>query len=129
MSDLVVFKVGGRDYPIPRDRIPPNSYLETAATTTIGDPASRLIIRDLTPEEFDPVYEWIVNRTIRANLNQEQFEATLDRLLINPLDSYDLSMILEEDMRAHMYQPGYENHPMNTDLFYGLIDVVPELWK
>lgn len=125
----VIFKVGGKDYPIPRNRIPPGSYLELALTTGVGGKTESPEINDLTSDEFDPVYQWLVNRTLPKDFDIEQFYATLDRLLISPLESYELSLILEEDMRAHMYQPGYEDHPMNTELFYGLVDVTPELWK
>lgn len=125
---IVKYSVDGTIYFIPRNKIPKDSYLDVVTTTGVGG-GHTVHPLPVSQEEFEPVYQWLVNRSIPLKTNMEQFSETLNGLLINPFETYDTALIVEEDMRAHMYQPGYEDHPMNTDPHYGLIDVVPDLWE
>lgn len=48
--------------------------------------------------------------------------------IMEKANSYESASAVEEDMRAHMYQAGYEQHEMNTNPYYGLIKIDEKLW-
>mgnify|MGYP006908214950 CR=1 FL=1 len=54
---------------------------------------------------------------------------TFDYLGIDPRSRYELTLTLEEEMRAKMYLPDYQDHPMNTDPHHGLIELTEEIWN
>ena len=44
-------------------------------------------------------------------------------------DTYDASLLIENDMRNNMYEPEMKDDEMNTNPYYGLVKITVEMWK
>ena len=121
------FNVDNKVYSIPRSRVPRGSLLDLLTVTTLSVEREENVFKipNITHEDFDHVYDYLVNGIYPP----EEALLTFDYLGVVPFSDYELSSVQELEMRAKMYLPEYESHPMNTDPHYNLVKITEELWN
>ena len=123
------FRVGSREFELEVALLPEGSYLRSLIATpmrkeTYGD----AILLSVNDEDI-PVFEDVI-KFLRDGVFPPIDELyTFSYLGVNPLEDYDLAQRFENQMRVNMYKQGFENHPMNKDPHYGLVELTPELWN
>lgn len=126
--DSIGFRVGDRIFQLPRAKLPVDSYLLSLIQTSMQVERDQHVILISEDQEDIPDFEAVVRFLLEGTFPAWDQLATFGYLGLDPRQRYDLTLTLEEDMRSKMYQPEYQQHPMNTDPHYGLIELTEELW-
>jgi hypothetical protein len=125
---MLSFTVGDRVFKIPQDRLPPTSMLYTLSQTKIG----KTIIDEsiVVSEDNDDIksFEYVMEYLLYDTFPPLKYIPVFDYLGLNPMNSYDIALFPEEYMRKNMYSPEFARHPMNTNPYYGLVKLTPEMW-
>lgn len=121
--------MGSRVFTVPLERIPPGSLLQSLSQTSmkVEKKKSAIVLSD--NEDEIPIYEAIFDFLLTGKVPSWAHFDVLDYLGIDPRKNYEMGLMFEDEIRAKMYDPEYQNHPMNTDPYYGLIEITQELWE
>lgn len=106
---------------LPDECIPKDSFFGIKKNTLIGN--DKKCKTDLTLDEYEVIYNFLVNRYIPHT----SWFSLFDQYLIT--DEYMSSMVQEIDMRENMYNELYKDHKMNTNPYYGLVKLDDKIWK
>lgn len=122
--DNVRYSVSGECFELERNKIPKNSLLEIVNVTSAAkiDKDENGIILDLSIEEFKPIYDYLKFGIVPDVDDLPNF----DYFNIDLNHSYDLALVIEEDMRANMYK---NNDKKYREPYYGLTLIDENLWS
>jgi len=103
--------------------IPKGSLLDIIITTKVGKQSEEgKYLVDCHPYKFNQIINFL--RCERFDVNDK-----FDYLGLTEEVIYQHFYEQEEYFRNNMYKDGFENHPINKDPYYDLVEITPRLWK
>lgn len=122
MSTL--FKVDGRLFKFPAGTIPEGSLLSSFLSTQlpVEKDGDCIVLNEVEPEAMKIVHDYLVHGV----LPEPEHLHIMDAFQI---ESYELASCQEDYMRRHMYDPEFQQHEVNTDPHYGLVEINEALWR
>lgn len=123
--DLISFVIDTECFNLPLQNIPEGSLLQKMITTSVNADKDKngYYILNYDKKDFIPIYEYIKNGKIPSYDDLTGF----DYFAIDLTHSYELSLVIEEDMRANMYKDKYEELYVNDH--HGLIKINENFWN
>jgi len=124
---MSIFKVGELFFHFPEGSIPKGSFLDLNLTTSndVRREDGFICLDSMDFRAIKILHRYLVYGVVP----DVDHIPILDAAGIELDHSYALSSIYEEHMRQHMYDDGYQDDPINTDLYYGLIKVTSSFWE
>ena len=122
--ETISFVIDDERFNFPKENIPQESLLNTMISTSfnINKDEQGSYILNYEKENFVPIYEYLKNGKIPCCDDLPAF----DYFDIDLTHSYQLSLVIEEDMRSNMYKK--EFNELYIDNNHGLININEGFW-
>jgi len=123
--ESVTFNINNEYFELQYDKIPQGSLLHTIITTSlnVNKDKNGYYVLDCAKDDFIPVYEYLKNNKIPSYYDIHIF----DYFNIDLIHSYELSSVIEENMRCNMYMSNLTSP--YTDNYHGLIKITKYFWE
>ena len=119
----ITFVSGGEKFTFETDKLPEGCLLNDIMTQF--HPKDGMYEVDYKPSDLGVVYDYLM---VGRLPNYEDLKI-LDFFGISEFHSYKLATLRENYMRENMYKPEFENHDMNTDIYYNLQKITKKFWN
>jgi len=121
--DVQFIRSDEKEFVVPERDIPKGSLLQVITTTEVGKQKENgKYVIECSPYKFNQAIEFLQCKNFSVN---DQF----DYLGLTEEIIYQHFYQQEEHFRNNMYKEGFETHSMNTDPYYDLIEITPQLWR
>ena len=123
-------RVGNRLFKIKKEIIPQDSILDLALKTTVPvkrDENGNIVLDSVNKEgekQLQAAFDFILGDGVPISGSEDKILF----LGFNEEMIYEMIMEKEKYFKDNMRKKEFETHPMNTDPYYDLIKITPEIW-